>query len=325
MLKRLFIYILIGMAVTFGPLYYINNYMLCDKTVSFNSAIKKNTVSLKNSQIKVPDDSEYVSVTSDKNYVTYIDENKLYIQNASNGSIQGVVEDDNPIIYQVPIADRNLVLYFTYDNSELKVKTYDLDNNQSSEHKTIEVRHLDKIKDVKYSSLTNVIYLNAGIKKLNFNYDEIYKIDIMSNVTLYAKSNSINKMQLLNGKDTLVYEDSKNRIYIKKKKFNYDGETKFRLLGVDGNDNIYLMKNNDSGDVLVVKDNVVTDEKKVEDCNFKEAYTENNRIYLVYDNYILDISNNDRYSISPNDKIISISKYSIITKDKSNSIVKKNI
>lgn len=316
---------MIGVAVTFGPLYYINNYILCDKAVSFNSALKKNTVSLKNSQIKVPGDAECVSMTYNRHYVTYIDSNKLYIQNASNGSIQGVVEDDNPIIYQVPVSDRNLVLYFTYDNSQLKIKTYDLDNNASSEHTAIDINHLDKIKDVKYSSLTNVIYLNASIKKLSFSYDEIYKIDIMSNVTQYAKSNSINKMQLLNGKDALVYEDGKNRIYIKKKKFNYNGETRFKLLGIDGNDNIYLMKNDDTGDVLVVKNNEVTDEKKISNCNFKETYTENNKIYLVYDNYILDIANNDRYTISPNDKIISISNYSIITKNKSNSIVVKNI
>lgn len=326
MLKKLFIYIVIGIGLTILPLCYINNIILGDNSTAIKRNSKSNLFNLKGyDEAKVPDEAQYIAVTYDGDFVTYIDSGKLYIKNAKNDKMYDVVEEEAPVIYSLPLNDRNIVIYFTYDSNTLAIKTYDLNKQEKTEHKTIKVSDLSKICDVRYSSYTNVIYINVETNRDGTVRNNIYRVNIMKNVSVYAWGKKIKNMEILNNKDTLVYEDSENRIYIKNKIFKYEGNKKFKLLGVDGDDNIYLFSINNPDTVYVVKDGEVVEKRQIEDPNFEGIFNRDNRVCLVYKDYVYDVVNDKKINIKPDATIIDINDAHIVYKNDDNKILIERI
>ncbi|MCX7885498.1 MAG: hypothetical protein N2448_10835 [Caloramator sp.] len=321
MLKKIIIYVLIGIALTFVPLCYINNVILGD-----NNVIKKqeNLEPISNSsqnETIISEGAKNIALTYDVNYITYIDYDKIYIKDIKKGIVYDVVKEDAPIIYSLPLSDRNIIMYLTYDDENLVIKTYDIDNKESTEHKIFKASHIKEICDVRYSSYTNMIYINAVTEGFEIKKNNVYKVDIMKNVSLYAKGKKIENMQLLNNKDTLIYEDDDNRIHIKSKIFKYEDNKRFKLLGVDGEDNIYLLSLDKERTVFIVKDGEVVKEKHIEDLSYESVFNRDNKIYLVYKDYIYDVVNNSIIKIKPDSTVVDINDNYIVYKHSGNKIV----
>lgn len=326
MLKKLFIYILIGIILTLAPLYYINNIILGDekiikKNIVQNKSHKSSMMSFISRGTEVPDTAKNIAVTYDGSFVTYIDSDVLYIEDSKNDKIYDTVKEEEPIIYATPLNDRNIIMYFTYNDETLVIKTYDIDKKEITEHKSFRAINVQEISDVRYSSFTNVIYINAKTNKYGSQKNNIYRVDIMKNVSLYIKGKAVKNMALLNNKDTLIYEDKNNKIHIKSKVFEYDNLDKFKLLGVDDQDRIYLLSLEDEKTIFVVKDKEVVDRKYINNEDSYTLYNRNNRIYLIYNDYIYDIINDKKIKYKPNTQIIDINDENIVYKNIDNKII----
>ncbi|SKA79770.1 hypothetical protein SAMN05443428_103123 [Caloramator quimbayensis] len=321
MLKKLLIYILIGIGLTFMPLCYVNNIILGDSKVIKMKGNTKSILNFNKNETVLPEGAKYVAATFDGNYVTYVDSDKLYIKDIKTDNVYDVVEDDVPIIYSLPLSDRNIVMYITYDDENLAIKTYDIDKRESTEHKAFKASKIEEICDVRYSSYTNMIYINAKTKNFGISKNNIYRVDIMKNVSVYAKGKKIEDIQLLNNKDALIYEDIDNKVHIKSKIFKYEDNKRFKLLGVDEEDNIYLLSLDKEGTVFVVKDGNVVNERHIEDLSYESVFNRDNKVFLVYKDYVYDVVNDRTIKIKPDSTLVDIKDNHVVYKCNDNKIV----
>jgi hypothetical protein len=371
-IKIICIYILIGVVLTTSTLYYLNNFLLSDQNILVKKPDTKNT-KIKESfnPVSVSNSAKHISLTYDRNYVTYIDSGKLYIKNTRNNEIFKIIQEETPVVYAFSLSDRNIIVYFTYEQKQitapvakksdrtsdvrtdiynkpksksheisavqadiynkpksqpentgqLKIKTYNIDKNEKTDHKNFTVKDFYGIKDVKYSSLTNLIYINIETNENKTIKNRIYRIDIMKNASVYTSNKTICHIELLNHDDTLIYEDTENNIYINKKLFKYQNNKKFKLLGIDDNDYIYLLSIDQPGNLFTLKNNTVKEKRLIENLNNVGIFSKDNKILLIYKDYALDLIKNEKVEIPPDAAIIDLGENYIYYKNINNEII----
>jgi hypothetical protein len=323
MVKRIIIYALIGAVITIGPLYYINDVLLSDSagaTIQTSSVDKPAEVSLK---ATIPDDARYLSLAYNSTNICYVYDGRLYVKNAADDTVIETIEEKSPVIYALSLDDRNIIMYFTYDGSKLGVKTYNIDQDEKTDQKSISVNNLYEIRDVKYSSITNVIYIDVKTGNENKSSDRIYKVDIMKNITVYADNKKISGIALLKNKDSFIYQDSNSNVYIKGKTFNYKNNKKFVLLGTDSKDCIYLSPKLDLGEVLIVQNGAVVGEKHLEDSEYTGIISGDGNVYAVYKDHMINLSDDTRTDISPDTALIGIRNGSMMLRNTNSEVTIK--
>lgn len=167
MYKRIVLYIMIGIMLTLTPLYYVNNILLSDSSPIVIESSKDNgkkELEPLYSKVKLPDDAKYISMLYSGDHISYVDSGVLYIKNLKDDKMSSEITGDSPVIYAAPLYDRNIILYFTYKGEKLHVWTYELDSGIKKDQKSIVIEDLYCIRDVRFSSLMNVIYIDAQVK-----------------------------------------------------------------------------------------------------------------------------------------------------------------
>lgn len=325
-MKRILIYILIGVIITFFPLLYINNKVLAnDSDITWTS--KRSSLNSTKPDIILPDDAKYISVSENANYVSYVKDEKLYIKDLSGNTEDNLICEELPVINAITLNDRDIVMYFIYDQSKQKlmVKTYNIDNDEKTLHKEFTVKNLLEIKDVKYSSYTNVIYINAKTGNENYATDNIYRIDIMKNVSHYFSLKDICKITLLTNEDCIAFQNKYNNLYINKRKFVYQNNSKFILIGKGKKDLLYASPYKDKSKIYVIENQKVVDTIKIDDTSYKDILSFDNRNYLIYDTYAYNVETGDKINIKNDMDIIDITEKQIIYKNNENKLFIENI
>ena len=320
MLKRLIIYMLIGTVITVSPLYYVNNVLLSDTNVIIEEKSGKILPISASLNVKVPAEAKNISLLYDRKNLIYLNSGNLYIKNIEKDTILSTVVENTPVLYARPLDDRDIIMYFTYDQNKLEIKTFDVNKGEKTQQKSITVKNFYQIKNLKYSSLTNLIYINVVINENQVFKDKVYRVDIMKDISLYTVNKEISQLELLNSKDTVVYQNVLNNVYIKGKQFEYENYKEFKLLGVDKNDSIYLLALNNKGTVIAVKNGSIQKLQQLDNINFTDIINRDNKIYLIYKDYILDLIDNKKIKISPDVKIVDINKSSILLENTKNEI-----
>ena len=320
MLKRLIIYMLIGTVITVAPLYYVNNVLLSDTNVIIEEKSGKILPISASLNVKVPAEAKNISLLYDRKNLIYLNSGNLYIKNIEKDTILSTVVENTPVLYARPLDDRDIIMYFTYDQNKLEIKTFDVNKGEKTQQKSITVKNFYQIKNLKYSSLTNLIYINVVINENQVFKDKVYRVDIMKDISLYTVNKEISQLELLNSKDTVVYQNVLNNVYIKGKQFEYENYKEFKLLGVDKNDSIYLLALNNKGTVIAVKNGSIQKLQQLDNINFTDIINRDNKIYLIYKDYILDLIDNKKIKISPDVKIVDINKSSILLENTKNEI-----
>lgn len=175
---------------------------------------------------------------------------------------------------------------------KIAVKTYDLNKNEKTDHIDFDAPNMLAIKEVQYSSLTNVIYVNVESIKNNKKTNSIYRINIMKRISKYQEGPSFNKMIVLKNEDKLIVEDSLNNLYIDKKQFKTATYKKFKLLGRDNQDNIYLSPMEAPLNILKVQGVTVVQEMLLRDTSPHYTYSNDDGIYMIFKDYIWSVDKN---------------------------------
>ncbi|GFR36239.1 hypothetical protein [Thermobrachium celere] len=310
--KKIFIYALIGVVLTVLPLYYVNNILLAEASADEIKEVALTNIKsvLKKNGITIPNGAELISLTNDENVVAYLLNGQVILKDIkSDSEVERIVEDSD-IIYFKPLYDRNIILYFIYSDNQIKIMTYNMDTKDKMEHKSFRIDNFVRVKDIKYSSLTNVIYVLVETGTENGSVDKVYRIDIMKNVSLFLKDkNGIKDIELLNKEDRLIYQDFNGAVYDKGKrvvlKVNKTRFKEFDILGIDELDNLYLYEKAEKS-IFVYKDKEFVDGKSIPDFEFDRIISKNNRIYLVKGKRVYDVINFREFTIDEADEIIDI-------------------
>ena len=176
-------------------------------------------------------------------YLNYISSGSLSIKNLDNNSTTKEIKEKSKILYSVTLSDRNLIMYFTYDQNNIYIKTYDIDKDLKTDHQSFKADGVIDISDVKFSTFTNCIYVNTlgygqkttskttyqegkgnvtqnfSVVDKNTQINKVYRIDIHKEVSTFLNNAEIKKMELLNHQDVIVYQNKSNNIFIKQKQW----------------------------------------------------------------------------------------------------------
>lgn len=302
MLKRIIFYLCIGVVLTMIPLYYMNN-------VLFSSATPT-TANEENVSYKIKGSLSQTAACADflydHNHVSYIENGTMYIKDLKTDEVVKQLQEANPIIYALPLDDRNIILYFTYDQSKIDIKTYNFDKDEKTDHRSIDIKNVSRIKHVKWSSLTNLIYIDVEINLNGSKSDKIYKVDIMKDLFLFANNSNVIAMELLPDKDLLIYQDELGNITIRGQYFHYNSYTKFKLVGIDSSGTVYLSPVNNPLEVIMLKDDTVLGTKQIADISYTAAMSRDNHVYLIYKTHILDLVSGSDYEIDDDIKVLDV-------------------
>lgn len=256
-----------------------------------------------------------------KNFI-YVLYGKLIIRNAGNGN-ENTVDETDPVVYQIPLPSGHIA-YVTNKKGNLVLKDYDMEADKAKTIGKFYEKNFSGVKSMKYADKYYYVLTENNGNDAH-QPDAIYKIKSQWDSKAYAKAGEIYSVYAMNDKDTTVYEDKLDNVYINKSIFYYNKIRKFTLLGIDSDDNIYLNLKDEQNKIIIVKDKKVTDTVTLDDSNYDKPYDDKGHIYLAYSNYFYDIVNKKKYEMPSDVKLLNISNGYAIYKNTEGKITIKSI
>lgn len=254
-LQRLAIWLLAAFLFQSGIYLYLDRVLFAPATAFEVTAITENKAVV----------DGYTHYSRDKQYMAVVKEDivELY-ETAGKKLIRSIPMTNQKVSYFKWLEDRNLALVAVYgtgaNNTAAKGDTAKVvltqlnplmpDHNLST---VIEkLPQGSKITDVAYSTATNVIYMQVLIAQNPDQY-RLYRTDANQDITrVYFQGNRLGKIGVLYDQDSLIYDNlTEGNVYVR----NGDGswrvisssDGKYRLVGVDGKNNIFIAKVNKDG------------------------------------------------------------------------------
>lgn len=293
--KKLFInlaiYWAIGTIVTVVALYLVERYVISLSGADVNENKKENKEKGVKT-INISKNAKDIQYSYDNKYYTYLFDSKVYIGSIESGEIIDTIEESNPICYFDLLYDKNLILYFTKtDNgtsATLKLTTYDIGTKRKIEYNTFTVKNFSRIKNMDMSPVINMIYINVEQKTGNSTNNIIYKINLFNTMSQIKSGLIVDRMIMLQQTDRVYYEDSNSNIYYSNSKLGIFKE-KVNMIGIDTEDILYFISQ-DNSKVYKVKNNKITDTIELKDKDVKSTYYNNERVFVVYSDYVIEVS-----------------------------------
>lgn len=293
--KKLFInlaiYWAIGTIVTVVALYLVERYVISLSGADVNENKKENKEKGVKT-INISKNAKDIQYSYDNKYYTYLFDSKVYIGSIESGEIIDTIEESNPICYFDLLYDKNLILYFTKtDNgtsATLKLTTYDIGTKRKIEYNTFTVKNFSRIKNMDMSPVINMIYINVEQKTGNSTNNIIYKINLFNTMSQIKSGLIVDRMIMLQQTDRVYYEDSNSNIYYSNSKLGIFKE-KVNMIGIDTEDILYFISQ-DNSKVYKVKNNKITDTIELKDKDVKSTYYNNERVFVVYYDYVIEVS-----------------------------------
>jgi hypothetical protein len=330
-------YAVLALIITLSILYYFNNFYL---TANINtskalSSFDKVSVQSKSETLVVttiPRSAINISFSHDNKYCMYLDKGILYIQTVGSNKIIQKITESSQITKALLLTDRNIVIYFTIDkksksNLEIaKIKTYNIDKNERTVQQSFSISKGSIIKDIEYSSLTNLILVNTEKRNIRSISNKVYYINIMNRVRSLATQNNVYNMVLLNKSLSLYYQNGKGVLYCNSKRINNFDKQKVNLIGRDTNDNIYIQSVLKRDTVYVLNNDKIAKTLKLQDSNYIKILCNRSDIYVVYKGYVVNLTTDINRKINYNSNLdfVDIVGDRIYLKDKNNTL-KSNI
>ena len=210
--------------------------------------------------------------------------------------------------------DKNLILYFVEDTTgsrtTLTLKTYEIATQRTTEYNDFNVTNFSKVKDITMSPLVNIIYVNIETKNaVGAVNNIIYRIDLFNSMSQVRSGSVFRSIRILQYVDKLYYSDNAGGFYNAGTALNYlVGYADVKLIGMDAEDNIYLLDIDDMDKVYILSrvsgNTKLIDTIYLSDTDVVTTYNEYGGVYIIYPTYILDVSGSN-----PHKRIAKLSKY----------------
>ncbi len=314
-MKKILIYISIFFAV--GTIFTATGLMIIDNFIyqlSQSSVIVSAQTNNSQSEIKstnkiiLPEQIDDLEYSYNNKYYVYLKDSKIYINSIEDGKNIDIIEEEKPICYSKLLYDKNLILYFTQEKSKntskLVLNTYEIDTKRKSKYNSVNIYNFSKIKDMNMSPIINIIYFNVETKNGSSTGNMIYRIDLFNNISLVKSGKIYSSMIMLQHKDVVYYEDENSNIYYGSSKLSIFKE-KVNMIGIDYDDNLYFINQDDKDIVYKVKNNKIIDKIELSDTDLVKTYMNNYGVYLVYPTYVINVADEE----GPYKRIAKLSKY----------------
>lgn len=197
-------------------------------------------------EVKIPAEASGIKASFNGLYAAYTMNGKLEIFDIKNRRSKKTIDTGKDILsYYRWLPDRNMIIYSSTSIDKGKVYvnviTYDVDSGvERSYPKVSGLPDGSGVEDIELSPLTNIVYVKV---KVSDSQARIYRYNIMDNLK-YIMSTGINTViKETIYSDNLVFQDGKNKIYVKDGRRNTTKllpfKSKMALLGIDSEDKVY--------------------------------------------------------------------------------------
>lgn len=256
--SKIFIkWIAISLVIQISIYFYLDHFYF---SASGNIKITEGKSLYQKKEIKpnvtVTDDCSDISLSSDCGYTAYFQNGVVKVVDTNTGKARGNLnfgQDVQCLAYKwIPDSDRMIIAEKLHTDTGrfIRFYSYDAENQRKEEVKEYSTQKSDSIialagskekVDMAMSTLTNVMYSKVLYSS---GLSAIYRIDANETMTKVVTAvKRIGKIGVASRDDQLVYEDlinSKVRTNTKSRVISINGNSKFKLVGTDDDDNIYV-------------------------------------------------------------------------------------
>lgn len=336
--KKIIAWAILSIILQVGVLYILDNFVFKHSSDFRSKKIEIQKDKTKDINATIPTGAETINVSYDGKYLTYNENNNLYIQDTKTGTNTKITtESECNILYYKWFSDRDrlIIAKKVEKNGESKIQlvTYNPQNSTETAVSNICTYQEDmEVKKVSESTITGVYYVDiykGGLK------NTVYRIDINETLTkLSLQTNVLGNMQVIPHEDRLIYEDTVNSKFFAtspNKQLTFNSNKKLTLLGIDRKDVIYMGELNGDKVASIVYGKISEDTstwKKVtldSVVSSEDLYFSNDSEILINDNLKGSVKNlTTGNEIEYEGKLIQIKEDFIATMDSSGKLVYKN-
>ncbi|WP_294402790.1 dipeptidyl-peptidase IV [uncultured Clostridium sp.] len=333
--KKIIAWAILSIILQVGGLFILENFVFKHSSSFKPNKIDVEKESTKDINASIPSGAQNVNISYNGKYLTYYENDTLYIEESKTGTKTEVkTEDKGDILYYKWLSDRDRLIIaekVTKDGDEvIQLVTYS-PKDSSISYVTDICDYSDdiEVKKITESTFTSVYYVDiykGGLKSI------VYRIDInndKSKVSLQASV--LGNMQVIPHVDRLVYEDEiNNKFYVTSpnKQLSFNSNKNLTLLGIDKNDVIYIGELNGEKISSIIYGKIDEDTSSWSTVTL-EAVVNRNDIYfnneseiLINDNLkgaVKNLTTNDE--VEYEGKLIAIKEDFIATTDNSGKLV----
>ncbi len=337
--KKIIAWAILSIILQIGGLYVLDNFVFKHSSDFQSKRIETSKDKTKGINATIPPDADTVKVSYDGKYLTYNQNNNLYMQDTKTGTnTQITTKDEGDILYYKWLSDRDRLIIAKKVEKDgvykIQLVTYSPTNSSETVVSNICVYQKDmEVKKVTESTITGVYYIDiyrGGLK------NTVYRIDINDTLTkVTLQTNVLGNMQVIPHEDRLIYEDKVNcKFFVTSpnKQLTFNSNKKLTLLGIDRNDVIYMGELNGDKIASIVYGKVSEDTstwKRItldSVINSDDLYFSNESEILINDNLKGSVKNlTTGNEVEYEGKLIQIKEDFIATTDSSGKLVYKNL
>lgn len=245
--RKFIVWAILSVILQFAGLYVLENTIFKNTSEFQSEDLNLNKDKTENINGTIPNFAEQIAISYNGEYLTYVEDGKLFVEKAETGTTNEVVTKDNgQIMYHKWLTDRNrliiaekivkegteviqLITYDPRDNSEIVVRT--ICNYQENM----------QINKISASVLTGVYYIDVYKGSMKSVLYRIDRNDALNRVDVRA--DVLGNMEVIPRQDRLVYEDRiNNKFYITNpsNRLEFNSNKNLALLGIDKEGIIYI-------------------------------------------------------------------------------------
>ncbi|HCW52188.1 MAG TPA: dipeptidyl-peptidase IV [Clostridium sp.] len=337
--RKIIAWAMLSIILQIGGLFILDNFIFKHSSNFSSNKIDIDKENTKDINAYIPSGAENINISYNGKYLTYYENDTLYLEQTKTGTRSEIKTDDKgTILYHKWLSDRDRIIIAEKieknGESVIQLITYNPKDSSVTYVNTICNYQKDmEVKKISESTITGVYYIDVYKGGLKSN---VYRIDINNDITkVQLQANVLGNMQVIPHEDRLVYEDEvNNKFYVTSpnKEVVFNSNKNLTLLGIDREDVIYIGELNGDKISSIIYGKVDTDTSKWSTINL-EAVVNRNDIYfsdksqiLINDNLVGVVKNLTTGQELPYDgKLLAIKEDFIATVDNKGKLSYKEL
>lgn len=333
--KKIIAWAILSIILQIGGLFVLDNFVFKHSSKFKSNKIDIEKQNTKDINVIIPNGAENVNISYNGKYLTYYENDTLYIEESKTGTKTEVkTEDNGEILYYKWLSDRDrlIIAEKVVKDGETVIQLITYSPKDSSVSYVTSICDYEddmKVMKITESTFTSVYYVDiykGGLKST------VYRIDInydKSKVSLQASV--LGNMQVIPHVDRLVYEDEiNNKFYVTSpnKQLTFNSNKNLTLLGIDRNDVIYIGELNGEKISSIIYGKVDEDTSSWKTVNLeavvnrKDIYFNNESEILINDNLKGAVKNlTTGLEVEYEGKLVQIKEDFIATTDSTGKLV----
>ncbi|MBE6063300.1 MAG: dipeptidyl-peptidase IV [Clostridium butyricum] len=337
--KKIIAWAILSILLQVGGLFILDNFVFKHSSNFSSNKIDVEKEKTKDINASIPNGADNVNLSYNGKYLTYYENDTLYMEETKTGTKSEVkTEDGGTILYYKWLSDRDRIIIAEkvekQGDSVIQLVTYNPKDSSVTYVNTICNYQKDmEVKKISESTIIGVYYIDVykgGLKS------SVYRVDINNELTKVSlQAGVLGNMQVIPHKDRLIYEDEvNNKFYVTspEKQLIFNSNKKLTLLGIDREDVIYVGELNGDKISSIIYGKVDDDTAKWTTINLeavvnkKDIYFSNKSEILINDNLVGVVKNlNTGLEVPYDGKLLAIKEDFIATTDNKGKLTYKQL